>query len=149
MLRPTLPDMYHPWRALRRMSNVTLRWEPLPEGMLGMTDFDTNEVILDPEQNKTQADRRSTLTHELHHLLRGPVPLWRRSREENECDHLAARLLMPDVKVIGDALAWANMDLAVAAEELWVDEDMLRIRLDRLHPSERGYLKRRLAEQTM
>lgn len=146
MDQPRFAGMYHPWRALRRMSHVRLRWEKLPEGMLGMTDFDTNEVILDPEQNVTQADRRSTLTHELHHLLRGPVPTLMRHREEVTCDRLAARLLLPDIKAIGDALAWADRNIAEAAAELWVDEDMLKVRLEHLHPSERGYLKRRLAE---
>jgi glyoxylase-like metal-dependent hydrolase (beta-lactamase superfamily II) len=39
-----------------------------------------------------------------------------------------------------------NHDLAEAADDLWVDEQLLRCRLRHLHPSERGYLQQRLAE---
>lgn len=140
---PTFSDMFHPWRQFRNLSHVKLRWATLPDGILGLTDFDRNEVILDPVQNRTSADRRCTITHEMHHLIRGPVPRHLTEREEREIDKQAARLLLPDIKRIGEALAWAH-DLTEAAEELWVDEDTLKIRLQHLHPAERGYLRGRL-----
>lgn len=145
---PTFSDMYHPWRAFRSLTHVKLRWAPLPKGILGLTDFDTNEVVLDPDQNVTQADRRCTIAHEMHHLIRGPVPPHLQRREEVEIDKQAARLLLPDVERIADAMIWAH-GLGEAAEELWVDEDTLRVRLRHLHPAERGYLKRRLAEDNL
>lgn len=60
-------------------------------------------------------------------------------------DREAARLLLPDVLTIADALAWAHT-IEEAAEELWVDVDTLRARLRCLHPVERGYLTRALAD---
>lgn len=142
---PTFSDMYHPWRAFRALKHVKLRWAPLPLGILGLTDFDRNEVILDPVQNVTQADRRCTIAHEMHHLIRGPVPRHLTAREEAEIDKQTSRLLLPDIKKVGEALAWSH-DLAEAADELWVDEDTLKIRLKHLHPAERGYLRSRLHE---
>jgi hypothetical protein len=35
----------------------------------------------------------------------------------------------------------------LAAEELWVCEDTLRVRLKHLHPAERGWLRRRLEQE--
>lgn len=58
----------------------------------------------------------------------------------------AARWLLPDIVVVGDALAWAT-SLDEAADELWVDRRTLQARLDHLHPSERHYLRRRLNEE--
>lgn len=123
--------------------SLTLRWSTLPDGLLGYTDFDLSEVVLSPRLD--QAQRRCTIAHETQHILRGPVPEHMQFREEVVADRLAARLLMPDIKIVGEALAWA-MSNAEAADELWVDEAMLRVRLNSLHPAERGYLKVRLAE---
>lgn len=135
--------MHHPWRAFSLLTHITLRFAVLPKGLLGYTDFALGEVVL--AKGLTQAQRRCTIEHERHHVLRGQVPHHLIAREEREVDKIAARLLLPDVKAIGEALAWASSN-AEAAEELWVDEAMLRCRLDNLHPAERGYLRNRLAE---
>jgi len=58
----------------------------------------------------------------------------------------SARLLLPDVAPIGDALAWAQRDVAAAAEELWVCEDILRVRL-RVPTSGRAWLVEAQTEQ--
>lgn len=139
-------DMYHPWRLFRNLTHVKLRWAPLPPGIKGVTDFDTNEVVMDPDQHANSADRRSTISHEMQHLVRGPVMPHLIGREEVQVEKIAARLLMPDIKEIGKVLEWSGTNLEEAAEELWVDVAMLRCRLDHLHPAERGYLKRRLAD---
>lgn len=69
----------------------------------------------------------------------------RRGGEELRVRRLAARMLLPDIRKIGEALAWAHT-YTEAAEELWVDLDTLLDRLDSLHPAELHYLRRRLAE---
>lgn len=129
--------MYHPWRALRELSDWTLRWQPLV-GCLGLTTWHDQTITLDPDQD--QAQRRSTLAHELEHIVRGYAQCG--DREECLVELRAARKLI-GIHELGEALAWAH-NLAEAAEELWVDEQMLRTRLGHLHPAERHYLRRRL-----
>lgn len=131
--------MHHPWRAFRALSHIRLRWARLPDGLYGYTDHDAGEIVL--AVGLTQAERRCTIAHETQHAMRGPVPSYLRAREERTVDREAARLLLPDIRVIGDALAWA-FDVEEAAAELWVDPDTLRARLASLHPVERGYLRR-------
>lgn len=134
--------MHHPWQAFRALTHIRLRWAALPEGMLGYTDHERREVVL--AVGLTQAERRCTIAHETQHVLRGPVPTYLLRREEHAVDREAARLLLPDIKAVGDALAWA-LSVEEAAEELWVDVETLQCRLRTLHPVERGYLHRRLA----
>lgn len=135
--------MHHPWRTFRELVEWTLVWAPLPFGVWGQTDFDAKTVTL--TLGMSQAERRCTIAHETQHILRGPAPVGVMGREELLVDQNAARLLLPDVRAVGEALAWAN-GLDEAAEELWVDRDLLRVRLEHLHPAERAYLKRRLEE---
>lgn len=135
--------MHHPWRAFRELEEWTLRWAVLPFGIWGLTDFGDKTVTL--AHGLTQAERRCTIAHETQHIHRGEVPAWRQPHEEREVDRNVARLLLPDIYAIGEALAWATCN-EEAADELWVDDLTLRARLDSLHPAERAYLKRRLAE---
>lgn len=135
--------MHHPWRAFRDLVDWTLEWAHLPSGTWGITDFETKTVTL--THGMSQTERRCTIAHETQHILRGPVPLHLVVREERTVDANAARLLIPDVEAIGDALAWAH-NLHEAADELWVDPEILTARLEHLHPAERGYLRRRLGE---
>lgn len=134
---------HHPWRAFRELTDWTLRWARLPDGIWGETCWATQTVTLTLGMN--QAERRCTIAHETQHVLRGPVPVVHQVREEGVVDRNVARLLLPDVRAIGEALAWAP-HLREAADELWVDEIILETRLRFLHPSERAYLKRRLAD---
>jgi hypothetical protein len=139
------PTLHHPWRAFRELVDWTLRWAHLPDDAWGQTCFDTRTVTLSPDLN--QAERRCTIAHETQHILRGPTMPGRESWEEHLVDRNAARLLLPDIHAIGDALAWAGWhDVHAAADELWVDEFMLRARLNYLHPSEKGYLRARFAD---
>lgn len=124
------------------MTDWELVWARLPEGVLGYTDHADQRIVLEARQ--LQAERRSTLAHELAHAEAGPTldePWWR-ARDEVAAQRDAARHLI-GVHELGEALAWAH-SLAEAADELWVDADTLRARLDHLHPSERAYLLRRL-----
>lgn len=130
--------MYHPWRVFRALANWQLAIAWLPIGILGLTDYDTRTVTL--AEGLGQAERRSTLAHELEHIARGWTPCT--TREECAVDRIAARKLI-EIRDLGEALAWtSNRD--EAAEELWVDTDMLNVRLANLHPAEHHYLRRRL-----
>lgn len=138
----TVPAMaYHPWRRLRDLVEVTLHWHD--DGPAGWCRHSTQEVSL--RRDLTQVERRSTICHELVHLERGPAIRGYGAREELEVSKEAARRLLPCIRTVGEALAWAGRDMAEAADELWVDRGTLRVRLDHLHPAERAYLKLRLA----
>lgn len=65
----TMPAMsWHPWRLLRNQPDIALRWERMP-GRLGSWCERTRTITLHPDQS--QAERRSTLTHELAHAAAG------------------------------------------------------------------------------
>lgn len=66
-----------------------------------------------------QAERRSTIVHEVLHCERGPVPMGLAAMEERQVRKIARELLLPDVRKIADALAWAHWCLETAAVELW------------------------------
>jgi len=110
---------------------------------MGYTDFVAKRVVL--AHGLTQAERRCTIAHETEHIRRGSPHAMTMAREEVVIDRNVARRLLPDVRAIGEALAWAH-SLDEAADELWVDEDTLRARLRHLHPAERHYLRNRLTD---
>lgn len=107
----------------------------------GWYDFDTQTISL--RRGMTQAERRSTLRHELEHHLRGFFTEEELDREEEVCELAAARDLI-GVRELGEALAWSSSPSEVA-DELWVDEALLDVRLRHLHPAERAYLRSRLS----
>ena len=137
---------YHPWRHLSRLAHITVRWtrdEDELDGALGWFYVDRNEIVMDARQ--TQVQRRSTLAHELVHAERRDEPcgsLVLDLRQESVVSKLAARRLIP-VKALGEALAWSR-DIDEVADELWVDVDTLRTRLNHLHPAERAFLLQRI-----
>ena len=131
----------HPWRRLREAAHVTLAWHD--GGPMGRTHFASATISL--RRGLSWAERRCTVAHELLHVERGPVPLTLAGREEERVRRETARVMLPDVKAVGEALAWAHSE-AEAADELGVDVAVLRYRLRHLHPAERGYLAARLAE---
>ncbi len=139
---PAMTRAIHPWRLLRSLTHVTLVWHD--GGPMGTTTFATNTISL--RRGMTQAQRRCTILHELIHVDRGPVTVGLVAREEQRVRRETARLLLPDIKVVGESLAWAQT-LEEAADDLWVDVGVLTTRLRNLHPAERGYLVDRLAEQ--
>lgn len=135
---------HHPWRAFRDLVDWTLEWAHLPHGVWGYTDYSTKTVTL--KLGMSQAERRCTIEHERWHIVRGPAPVALEVREEAIVDQNAARALLPDIRAIGEALAWSGSQVDEAADELWVDRPTLRVRLEHLHPSEKAYLRRRLEE---
>jgi hypothetical protein len=129
----------HPWRRFAELRHVRLLWHD--GGEAGVTDFVDATVSL--RRGMTQAERRTTVLHECLHVERGPVPVTLAEREELRVEKLTARLLLPDLEVVAAALAWTR-DLYEAADELWVDEQALRVRLEHLDPREHAWLAARL-----
>lgn len=142
----SVPRVIHPWRRLRALGDTwELRWHhPDEDSDAGFTLFD--EQVISLRSDLTWAERRCTVLHECLHAERGPtIEGVLAEREELAVRRLTARLMLPDVKLVGEALAWAT-STDEAADELCVEMSVLRDRLRWLHPSERGYLKLRLAE---
>lgn len=128
----------NPWRRLRSLPHIDLMWHD--DGPRGWYDF--NQQVISLRRGMTQAERRSTLRHELEHHYRGRALAHLLEREEQACEIAAARDLI-SIHALGEALAWTDCRFQ-AADELWIDVDLLDIRLANLHPSERQYLLNRL-----
>lgn len=131
-------SLVHPWRTLRELPEITLLWHD--GGRRGYYNFTHQTISL--RRGMTQAQRRSTLQHELHHHYRGRYLKALLEREELACELAAARDLI-EIRKLGEAMAWASGVEEVAAE-LWVDSSLVRVRLAHLHPAERAYLRNRL-----
>ncbi|MBH0121522.1 hypothetical protein I0Q12_19215 [Rhodococcus sp. CX] len=95
----------------------------------------------------TQAGRRCTLTHEIVHLERGPVPRhpYFAALEEHIVDVLTARRLIALPHLI-DKLLWTQHPHELA-DELWVDVDTLTTRVQHLTREERAHINRELARR--
>jgi len=139
-------EAFHPWRRFRALGDAwRLVWHhPDDSDNLGETDFEARTISL--RSDLTWEERRCTIAHEVIHAERGPAPIALVEREELIVRRLAARRLLPDIRVVGEALAWSQCRVRGAAEELGVDVDTLWDRLDALHGWEHFYLKNRLAE---
>ncbi|BBZ27515.1 hypothetical protein MMAD_18100 [Mycolicibacterium madagascariense] len=94
----------------------------------------------------TQAERRCTLTHELVHRERGPVPTepTAAAREERVVDEIAARRLIT-YEALAEGLRWSRHPRELA-EHLWVDEPTLQTRMTTLDPIEVADLEHDLAD---
>jgi hypothetical protein len=94
-----------------------------------------------------QARRRCTLTHEIVHLERGPVPADPRGhmREERTVSALAAQRLIPIADLV-DGLRWTR-NARELADQLWVDIPTLRARMASLDPVEVAHLEYELDGQ--
>lgn len=136
--------MIHPWRRLRALTEWELVRHSRDEvSDKGFTDHDRRKISL--RDDLTWAERRCTVLHECLHAEHGPVLDVHADRHENDVRRTTARLMLPSVRPIGEALAWA-LSPDEAADELGVDVGVLRDRLRWLHPAERHYLSRRLDE---
>lgn len=123
------------------MAHVTLLWHD--GGHLGWCRHSTQEVSL--QTGLTQAERRSTICHEILHLQRGPAVCGYTDADEHAVSRDAARMLI-DIQDLGRALQW-SADPDELADELWVDRETVETRLAYLHPSERHYLRRVVADK--
>lgn len=124
-----------PWRSLRELRHLTLSWrDDLPAYLRGATDGERIWMRSD----LSQVERRCVLAHELEHVRRSH----RRCQPptvERSVEHHAARFLLPEPRMVADALVWSRGHVEEAADVLWVTPDVLRSRLDVkfLHPAER------------
>ena len=135
--------MYNPWQSFSTQARWILIQTDLPPRVRGLTDFRNRRVILD--RKLLQVERRCVIAHELVHIERGPIPAHPayRAREESRVEREVARRLI-ELTELGEALAWAH-HVSEAADYLWVTEDVLRVRLACLEPSETQCLDVRLA----
>lgn len=132
---------WHPWRALAGRPDITLRWERMP-GRLGQWCALTRTITLHPDQS--QAERRSTLTHELRHVAAGHVGVCSPLVESQVNDQAARDLISLDD--LADALLWSQDEWEVA-DALWVDVATARDRIDRLTDAEKVYIEGRIADR--
>jgi Zn-dependent peptidase ImmA (M78 family) len=139
-----MSQRWHPWKhAGEHYPHVTISCQQeLPHRVWGLQLG--HMIWLCRRLN--QVRRRCTLTHELIHLERGPVPTepMARIKEERVVSALAARRLIPVAALI-DAYRWCPAGSpAELAEELWVDIPTLRIRMKNLDPFEVAELEHEL-----
>lgn len=136
-------NLWHPWRfAARRFPNVVIDTQhQLPAGIAGLIRGDRVWLCCTLDR----AGRRSVLTHELWHLLRGPTPDWAAIKEEVIVDRLAARQLIT-VDQLVDGLRWSNHE-AELAEHFDVDLHTVEIRLQSLTPDEKAYIDAHLDDE--
>lgn len=122
-----------------------LRWrDDLPPDVYGFTRWRDKSIYL--REGMSFEERRCTIAHEVEHVLRGPASRCDEMREEVQVERSTARLLVPSVLDLADALIWHHGDAELTAEEMWVDMLTLDARLGSLLGIEGKYLRRRLAE---
>ncbi len=139
-----MPVVIHPWRRLRALRGWELRWHrPEDDPDPGFTLFD--EKVISLRSNLTWEERRCTILHECIHAERGPTLVGvLGAREELRVRRETARLLLPAIEDVAEALAWAS-SVDEAAVELLVDVGVLLDRLRWLAPAEQEQLHARAA----
>jgi hypothetical protein len=126
------------------MSHLRVWWRDLGETNRARTDgtnvwFDTKML---------QVERRCSAAHEAEHLRRGQHGCVGASEEER-VRHAAAKWLVPDPHDVADAIVWADNDVALAADHLWLDEPSMlaRTNVRLMHPAERALIQRLVMER--
>lgn len=138
-------ETFHPWRRMRQLGPAwTLKWAALEGDSYGHTCHRTKTITL--HDDMTFEERRCTIAHEVEHAIRGPVPEGDELAEELAVDQIVARLLIPSVRSLCDALIWHRGDYERAAVDLWVDTLILEVRISSLEGDEIGYYRRRMAD---
>jgi hypothetical protein len=132
--------LYHPWRRLRELAHVRLGWQDSDDEM-GCADPAAAAITI--TVGMTQAERRSTLTHELIHLERGSAiePRHQAIEERHARRESARRLIV--IEDLIDALRWSR-DEHELADELWTDVATVRTRLMTLSSVEKRYIEAEL-----
>lgn len=135
--------MYDPWDDFERhrLEGWKIRWRRLT-GRLGRTNFHDRSVDLDPDQDQPQ--ERGTVTHEVVHIERGPIPDGWEEWEERIVNRLAARRLISLDELV-DGMLW-SYDVEELAVVLWVDVPTVRVRLQTLTEAEGREIQARLDE---
>jgi Zn-dependent peptidase ImmA (M78 family) len=113
------------------MKGITVRTGRLDDDLLGGWDPVTRTIWLDARL--TPIERRCTLAHELVHAERADGACasdWHDRKRERQVSVEAAYRLV-SLTALADALRWC-IDEHELAEELHVDFDTIRVRLDGL-----------------
>lgn len=139
---------WNPWRHFRdHHPHIDIHFVDLDHlNLLGRVTREGIEI----NKSSEQRERRSTLTHEAIHLERGPIPRHRHfaQREERVVEELTARLLIP-IEDLLDTLLWCHGRADdEAADELWVDLDVLNTRIATLKPCERRWVDQEIARRS-
>lgn len=135
---------FHPWRSLRTLQDLDLGWQE-SDDELGHFDFARNRVTI--TSGMSQAERRSTITHELIHYERGPVAPGCEEAEERTVDDLASRRLI-SLEALVDGMVWCYGEQELA-DHLWVDLPTLVTRLRNLSAAESRFLNDELDRREM
>lgn len=114
---------------LLRDAPITIRLDRLGSRVLGEVDFATRVIAINFAV--TPGQFRSTLTHELIHLRRGPCYEGREDQEEEVVAMETAALLVPPELIPADA------NPRGIAELFGVDDDLARIAI-RIAQARRG-----------
>lgn len=138
-------DVWHPWRHAGQHHPEVLihtRFE-LPDKVWGLTSGQRIWLC----KRLDQVRRRCTLTHELVHLERGPVPTdpVGRAKEELAVSIEASRRLIT-ITALTDALLWTREPRELA-DALWVDYPTLQVRMDHLDPIEVAELEHNVEDR--
>lgn len=139
-------NLYSPWEELASLPHIELRRERIGWDRLGEYVHHLSLIRLDPRMCRRQA--RSVLCHELRHVEFEDVHTScgrLNRRQETRADAAAARLLV-DVRDLADAMRVHEQFVPAVAVELRVSIDIVKVRLERLHPSERHLLRRSLTD---
>lgn len=140
-------NSYSPWGELSLQPHLSLRWALFDDpDQLGAYDHETLTITLASDLCRRQA--RSVLAHELRHAEYGDTSTDCRLvnvRQEQRADREAAWLMI-DIRDLARAMVVHSGHVSAAAVELSVSDELLRVRLDSLHPLERGYLSRHMSD---
>lgn len=134
---------WHPWRDARGRKHLDITFDG-PRTHRGRHAVD-GRIVLHPTM--TQAERRSTLAHELVHDERQVYPrdVVLAAREERTVETIAARRLI-DLNDLVEVLRWTRHE-EEAAEELWVDVPMLLALIRSLTEDERLWINMRIEDR--
>lgn len=107
------------------------------DGILGVTMFADRTIALSDDQD--DETWRTTLVHELLHLIRGPVAPDQTQDEEEAIEHATAVLMVPNGAVLaGLQNRWTRQQMCVLAAAHRVDLDTMMTALNPptmpLHP---------------
>lgn len=145
-MRSRTDDGYSPWLdAARRYPHIHIEWHPIAPAH-AVWEPGSDVILVD--ENISRAERRCALAHELAHMDTGDRPTelcWFAARQETAADKLAARRLV-DVEHLAGMLRWCTDPREVAAE-LEVTLSVLVLRMQHLHPAERGLIRNAVARR--
>lgn len=116
--------LYHPWRSIRMLPSWRVIHRRLDDDTMGYTHRPSHTIVLDDRLD--QAERRSTLAHELEHVAAGHHGCQPSGVEREVMARCARRLLPVEYVIYG--LRWTRR-LAEFAEYVWVDIDTAQRRL--------------------